>query len=205
MRYIFQGDSITDCGRENYENPYATGRGYPRLLEAELMANDGTCEVMNCGIGGNRVVDLLARWKKDCLNLKPDVLTIFIGVNDVWHELGSQNGVAPALFEEVYRILLRETFTALPKTRVILMGTFVTHGTATDPEWETFYNEVKIRRDITRKLAEEFRLDFVDLQRVFDEAQEKQPAEHWTIDGVHPTAAGHWLISREWKKTAAIS
>lgn len=205
MRYLFQGDSITDWYRGNYDDPHATGCGYPRILEAELTAQDGDCEVLNCGISGNRVVDLLARWKKDCLNLKPDVLTIFIGVNDVWHELGSQNGVAPALFEEVYRILLRETFTALPQTRIILMGTFVTHGTATDPEWETFYNEVKIRRDITRKLAEEFHLDFVDLQQVFDEAQEKRPAEHWTIDGVHPTAAGHWLISREWKKTAAIS
>ena len=65
-------------------------------------------------------------------------------------------------------------------------------------------NEVKIRRDITRRLAEEFHLGYVDLQQVFDQAQEKQPAEHWTIDGVHPTAAGHWLIAREWKKTAGV-
>ena len=204
MRYLFQGDSITDCGRGDYENPHAMGCGYPRLLEAELTARDGDCDVMNCGISGNRVVDLLARWKKDCLNLKPDVLTILIGVNDVWHELGSQNGVAPALFEEVYRIVLRETFAVLPGIRIILMGTFVTHGTATDPEWETFYNEVKIRRDITRRMAQEFRLDYVDLQQVFDEAQEKQPAERWTIDGVHPTAAGHWLIAQAWKKAAGV-
>lgn len=204
MRYLFQGDSITDWGRGNYDDPHATGCGYPRLLEAELTAKDGDCEVLNCGISGNRVVDLLARWKKDCLNLKPDVLTVFIGVNDVWHELGNKNGVAPALFEEVYRILLREVFHALPGTKVILMGTFVTHGTATDPEWDTFYNEVKIRRDITCKLAEEFQLDYVDLQQVFDEAQKTRPAEHWTVDGVHPTAAGHWMIAQAWKDAAGI-
>ena len=65
MRYLFQGDSITDCGRGNYEDPYAMGSGYPRLLEAELTAESNECDVMNCGISGSRVVDLLARWKKD--------------------------------------------------------------------------------------------------------------------------------------------
>lgn len=200
MKFLFQGDSITDCGRGNYEDPHAMGCGYPRILEAELMAEEENCEVMNCGISGSRIVDLLARWKKDCLNLKPDVLTILIGVNDVWHELGNRNGVDSVLFEEVYRILLRETKAALPDTRVILMGAYLTHGTATDPEWDEFYGEVKIRRDITRKLAEESGLDFVDLQQVFDEAGQKFPPKHWTLDGVHPTAAGHWLIAQAWKR-----
>nr|WP_289768325.1 SGNH/GDSL hydrolase family protein [uncultured Acetatifactor sp.] len=204
MRYLFQGDSITDCGRGDYENPYATGCGYPRLLEAELMARDGDCEVMNCGISGNRVVDLLARWKKDCLNLKPDVITILIGVNDVWHELGNRNGVSAPLFEEVYRILLRETFAALPGVRMVLMGAYVIPGLATDPEWERFSGEVKARRDVTRRLAEEFRLDYVDLQEAFDEAQKKFPAARWSGDGVHPTAAGHELIAQAWKKAMGI-
>ena len=91
MRFLFQGDSITDAGRGDYESPRATGNGYPRLLEADLTFCLKESEVLNCGISGNRVVDLLARWKKDCLNLKPDVLTILIGVNDVWHELGDRN------------------------------------------------------------------------------------------------------------------
>ena len=78
MRYLFQGDSITDCGRAGYEDPQAMGSGFPRLLEAELTAGAEECVVMNCGISGSRVVDLLARWRKDCLNLKPDVLTILV-------------------------------------------------------------------------------------------------------------------------------
>lgn len=204
MRYLFQGDSITDCGRGDYGNPYATGCGYPRLLEADLMAQDGDCEVMNYGISGNRVVDLLARWKRDCLNLKPDVITILIGVNDVWHEFGNHDGVSVLLFEEVYRILLRETFAALPQTRLILMGAYVMPGPATTPDWDVFSGEVAARREVTRKLAEEFGLTYVDLQEAFDEAQKKFPVQRWTGDGVHPTAAGHEVIAEAWKKAAGV-
>lgn len=202
MIYLFQGDSITDCNRGDHEDPCATGRGYVRLLEAELMAQDDACKVLNCGISGNGVLDLLARWKRDCINLKPDVLTILIGVNDVWHELSRQTGVDAKLFGEVYRILLRETVTALPKVRILLMGAFLLHGPATDPEWDIFCEEVKKRRDITGKLAEEFHLEYVDLQEAFDRAQEKFSAGQWTADGVHPTAAGHRVIADAWKKQA---
>ena len=205
MRFLFQGDSITDAGRGDYENPFATGNGYPRLLEAELTFKGEGYEVLNCGISGNRVVDLLARWKKDCLNLKPDVLTVLIGVNDVWHELGACNGVNKEVFEQVYRILLQETVKALPDIKIILMGAYVVHGPATDPEWEIFDSEVKARRDITRKLAAEFGLGYVDLQEAFDKAKAKAPASHWSADGVHPTAAGHKLIAEAWLHNEIVS
>lgn len=103
MRYLFQGDSITDTGRSDYQDLFSTGSGYVRLLEAELCCNDKDCEVLNGGISGNRVLDLLARWKKDCLLAKPDVLTILIGVNDVWREFGDQSSVDAGLYEEVDR------------------------------------------------------------------------------------------------------
>lgn len=199
MRYLFQGDSITDCERGSYEDPFSMGSGYPRLLEAELTAGQEECVVMNCGISGSRVVDLLARWKKDCLNLKPDVLTILVGVNDVWHELLNENGVEPGLFEEVYRLLLQKTVKELPGVRLILMGAYVTPGTATRDQWEYFDSQVRMRRDITRRLAEEFGLEYIDLQEVFDRAGKELPPERWTVDGVHPTAAGHGLIAGAWK------
>lgn len=198
MRFLFQGDSITDAGRKDYEKPQVTGGGYPRLLEAELTFNREECEVLNCGIGGNQLVDLFARWKRDCLDLKPDVLTILIGVNDVWHE-----GVRAEVFEQIYRIMLKETVRALPHVRIILMGAFVLHGPATDGTWESFDREVRVRRNITEKLAEEFHLGYVDLQKAFDRAQGNAPAAHWSGDGVHPTAAGHKLIAMAWKETAA--
>ena len=203
MRFLFQGDSITDAGRGDYENPRATGNGYPRLLEADLTFEQKECEVLNCGISGNRVVDLFARWKKDCLNLKPDVLTILIGVNDVWHELGDHNGVRAEIFEQIYRLLLQETLKTLPDIKIILMGAYVIHGPATDGAWEVFDSEVRARRDITARLAEEFGLEFVDLQEAFDRALESAPGSHFSEDGVHPTAAGHKLIAETWKEAAA--
>lgn len=199
MRFLFMGDSITDAGRGDYENAHATGSGYVRLLEAELTFGKTDVEVLNGGISGNRVVDLLARWKKDCLNLKPDVLTILIGVNDVWHEFDFGNGVKTELFERVYRMLLEETVKSLPDTRIFLMGAYLIPGPATTPIWETFSGEVGARRDAAARLAEEFHIGFVDLQKAFDKALKTAPAECFSGDGVHPTAAGHRLIADTWK------
>ena len=106
------------------------------------------------------------------------------------------------MFEQVYRILLKETLETLPDIRIILMGAYVLHGGATDEKWDVFDSEVRMRRDITRKIAEEFHLGYVDLQEVFNKAQEKEASSHWSQDGVHPTAAGHKLIAQAWKEAA---
>ena len=99
MRILFQGDSITDCLRSSYDSGAFVGSGYPCLIQADLCLNRTDIEVLNCGISGNRVTNLLARWKKDCINLHPDVISILIGVNDVWHELSQQEAQTPdALF-----------------------------------------------------------------------------------------------------------
>lgn len=200
MRFVFQGDSITDALRTRQEDPKELGTGYVRMLASELTFWHSDYEVLNTGIGGSRVVDLLPRWKRDCLELRPDVLTILIGINDVWHELHNQNGVAGPLFEEVYDILLREVKRELPDTRIILMGAYVMHGTATNEHWDYFHTETAIRRESARRLAEKYSADFVDLQEAFDRVQQIFPSAHWTGDGVHLTPAGHWLIAREWKK-----
>ena len=198
-KILFQGDSITDAGRSNQSDPHALGTGYPYLIAAELLMQDPSLEFFNTGISGNRVVDLYARWKKDCINLKPDILTILIGVNDVWHERDFQNGVEPEKFEFVYRLLLDEVKKKLPDTKIILMGAFLTEGTIAEGEdWKSFYDDVKIRRDITKKLAEEYKLEYIDLQKVFDDALSAAPANHWTVEGVHPQAGGHALIKKAW-------
>ena len=90
--------------------------------------------MLNCGISGNCVTNLLARWKKDCINLRPDVISILIGVNDVWHELSQQEGVDAESFEEAYRVLLRYTKRMLLETKLILLGAYLTHGTATEKQ-----------------------------------------------------------------------
>ena len=200
MRILFQGDSITDCLRDNYDTAFSIGCGYPRLIQADLCLSRPDIEVLNCAISGDRVTNLLARWKKDCINLCPDMISILIGVNDVWHELNLRNGVDAELFQETYRVLLQYTKRMLPNAKMILLGAYLTHGTATNGvHWEEFYSEVALRNIITRQLASEFSAGFLDLQAVFDKACGKFPAEHWTQDGVHPTAAGHQLIANAWK------
>ena len=201
MRILFQGDSITDCLRSSYDSGAFVGSGYPCLIPADLCLNRTDIEVLTCGISGNHVTNLLACWKKDCINLRPDVISILIGVNDVWHEQSHQDGVDAELFEETYRVLLRYTKRMLHETKLILLGAYLTHGTATDgTQWDRFYKEVALRNAITRRLAAEFGSEFLDLQKIFDEACEMFPPEHWTQDGVHPTAAGHRLIANAWEK-----
>lgn len=198
-KILFQGDSITDAGRTTTNGGDALGAGYPLFIASELMMNDPSIQVINRGISGNRVVDLFARWKADCLNLNPDVLSILIGVNDVWHERLCNNGVEAEKFELVYRLLIEETLKKLPNIKIILMGAFLTEGTVAEgDDWQTFSDEVKIRRQITEKLAKEYNLTYIDLQKVFDGALKTAPASHWTAEGVHPSPQGHALIKKAW-------
>lgn len=202
MRYLFQGDSITDAYRLNYEDPSFTGQGYVRLLEARLTFENPDTEVINCGVSGNRVTDLLARWKKDCLNVKPDVLTILVGINDIIHEYAHKNGVDAVLYEEIYRILLELVKIKMPSVKIILMSPFLVGSGSADELWGHHWDEIKVDlvelQEVVGRLAKEFQATYIDLQNVFDEAQKKAPAEHWSFDCVHPTAAGHELIARTW-------
>ena len=202
MKILFQGDSITDAKRTDIGDGVTAGTGYPMLVKAQLEFSEPSITVENRGISGNRITDLYARWKIDCTNLAPDILTILIGVNDVWHEINYKNGVDAGQFETVYRLLLDNTVKALPNIKIILMGAYLLHGTATDESscgFGYFSDEVAKRAAIAKKLAEEYCIPYIDLQSEFDRHITKDmPATHWSVDGVHPTAAGHELIKRAW-------
>ena len=199
MRILFQGDSITDADRNKQWHSHL-GVGYPRLVEASLgFEEPGKHEFINRGISGNRIVDLYARMKADILNLKPDVMSILIGVNDVWHELGENpNGVDADKFFKVYSLLIEEIKEALPNIKIIILEPFVLKGPSTTENWEYFAKEVPLRAEASRKIAEKFNLTFVPLQKGFDELSTKAPCEYWIGDGVHPTAKGHEFIKNEW-------
>ncbi len=204
MRILFFGDSITDAGRNRDEDYsiYSYGFGYVRDIVGELLLeNPEQYNVVNRGISGNRIVDLYARVKKDVWNLQPDVLSILIGVNDVWHEIGSGNGVELSRWENMYRLLLRETLERLPSVKIIICEPFVLEGAATTGEdkWERFL-EVKEYAKIAKKLAEEFGLTFLPLQERLEEEAAKHGAAHYLYDGVHPAPAGANLIATEWLK-----
>ena len=197
---LFQGDSITDAGRSR-ENDKNMGRGYPTLVKGVLgFEHPGEYQFINRGISGNRVVDLYARIKLDIINLKPDVMSILIGVNDVWHEVSSENGVDAEKYYKIYSMLIEEIKEALPDIKIMILEPFVLKASATQEAWDVFHTEVIKRAEKAKAIAEKYQLTFVPLQDKFDEALKFCSADYWLGDGVHPTTMGHELIKREWLK-----
>jgi len=202
---LFQGDSITDTSRSR-EIEHNRGCGYATMVSGALGAKE-PCKYTfyNRGISGNRIVDLYARMRKDILNLKPDYLSILVGINGIWHEAAYKNGVDAKKFEMVYNLLVSEIKEALPETKIMLLEPFVLHGSATKDtqenptRWEYFRTETVLRREATKRVAEAQNVLFVPLQEIFDKADASAPEEcYWLYDGVHPTAAGHELIKQAW-------
>ena len=208
-RILFQGDSITDVGRVR-DNFYHMGNGYPNLVKAALGTDcPGEYEFINRGISGSRIVDLYARIKIDFINLKPDYASIYIGVNDSWHEISRENGVATDKFEKIYTMLIDEIREACPEIKLMIIAPFVLEGPSTCNTEEIPDRLARLRTDVAekaavcRRIAEKYGFPLMDLQPVFDEACTKAPVEYWTGDGVHPTACGHELIKRLWLETFA--
>lgn len=198
IKILFQGDSITDALR-NYTNDSYLGQGYVTMTAGKLsFAHPGEYSFLNRGISGHRVVDLYARWKKDTLNHQPDIITILIGINDCWHELGDGcNGVEADRFEQVYDMMLAFTRQRLPETKIVILEPFVLRASATEENWEYFSREVPLRAQAAKRMAEKHGCRFVPLQADFDAACEKAPASHWLMDGVHPNLAGSELIAHK--------
>lgn len=201
---LFQGDSITDSGRNKEDSGFNTARnlgsGYPMLAGAALLNKYEALnlKIYNKGISGNKVFQLAERWDKDCLDLKPDVLSILIGVNDIWHKLdGNYNGT-PDIYRNDYIALLERTMKALPDVKLIISEPFAVKGVkAVDDRWyPEFYEYQKDAKDI----AKQFKAVFIPYQSIYDEAQKRAPGSYWTDDGVHPTLAGAQLMAKAWMK-----
>jgi len=157
-RLLFQGDSITDCDRvirvPISDGHPDLGKGYVLRIARQLP----TWEVLNCGISGKRVVDLCARWKPDALHLKPDAISILVGVNDTWHEVRWGNGVEVPRYENIYRLLLEWTLAAVQGVKLILCEPFVLPCGEVGPAWT---DEIEQLRQVVKKLAVEFGAVFV--------------------------------------------
>ena len=198
MKILFQGDSITDADRRD-EYICGMGRGYPGYVAARLgLEQPDVYQFVNRGISGNRIVDVYARFKQDIINLKPDVISFLIGVNDAWHEIGSQNGVATDKFKKIYKMMIDEIQEALPGVKIILMEPFVLEGTATKDNIDLFVKDVSEKALAVRQIAEEYKLPFIALQSDLDELTKKAPNDHWLLDGVHPTIYFHQYIADKW-------
>ncbi|MBN1806244.1 MAG: SGNH/GDSL hydrolase family protein [Sedimentisphaerales bacterium] len=203
-RILFQGDSITDAGRDrkrenNPNDKSALGSGYVYLIASQILANrpgDGL-EIYNRGISGNKVFQLADRWDKDCLELKPDILSILIGVNDIWHALNGNYDGTVEKYERDYRALLKRTIKALPNLKLVICEPFVLRCGAVNDKW---FPEFDKYRAVARKMSKEFRTLFIPFQSMFDDAVKQAPPSHWAADGVHPSMAGAQLMAQEWLK-----
>lgn len=201
MRILFQGDSITDAGRDK-NGDVNVGHGYPLLVKSSLGYEEpAKYEFINRGISGNRIVDVYARMKKDIINLQPDVMSLLIGVNDVWHDFSeSPNGVSADKFFKIYDMLIEEVKQVLPDIKIMIMEPFVLKASATEENWDSFNHEVKKRAEMAKKIANKYKLPFIPLQKGFDELEKLADSSYWLADGVHPTSAGHEYIKNEWLK-----
>lgn len=199
---LFQGDSITDAGRNKdetaYNNARGMGTGYAMLAGAYLLEKYSTFDlkIYNKGISGNKVYQLAERWDKDCLELKPDILSILIGVNDIWHKLNGQYEGTAEIYKRDYIALLEKTRKALPDVQLIICEPFAVPGVkAVDDKW---YPELYDYQRSAREIADLFSAVFIPYQKIFDEAQKRAPGVYWTHDGVHPSLAGAQLMAEAW-------
>lgn len=199
---LFQGDSITDGNRGRNSDPnHIHGHGYQYILAAEMLADNigKNVEVYNRGISGNRIADLYGRWKEDCINLKPTILSILIGFNDVGSMFCDENGSEPVRFERIYRQLLDEVLEHNPETFIVIMEPFF--GESKDSMFNDYCKKhISEYSEVSRRVAEDYGAVFVELQDIFDEYKEKTDIYKLLWDGVHPTTAGHHLIAKRWKE-----
>ena len=183
---LFQGDSITDCGRDR-EDPDSLGGGYVNLV-METVADrysQSNLKFINRGISGDKIRDLQLRWDMECIDLKPDMLSILVGVNDTL--------ITPVeLFEEEYRMLLKRTTEAL-NAEIILCEPFLLLG-----DTNAYRDDLNPKIETVHMLSEEFNTLLLPLDKIFREACSLHPPEYWAPDGVHPTPAGHALIAKSW-------
>ncbi len=198
---LFQGDSITDAnrrkGRKGPNDPAALGQGYVFHASANLLHHHAGLglSVYNRGISGDKVYQLADRWPKDCLKIKPDVLSILVGVNDYCHIHRHGFGGTIQEYERDYDTLLERTGILLPEVKLVIGEPFLLEaGDITDVHVEG----LAAYREVARKIADKFKAVWIPYQQVFNDALKDAPAEYWALDGVHPTVAGHMLMAEAW-------
>ncbi|UUZ83484.1 SGNH/GDSL hydrolase family protein [Paenibacillus sp. P26] len=192
---LFQGDSITDCGR-NREMGTDLGKGYALMATALFSSRypEKQVKFINRGIGGNRVKDLEKRWQEDCIALRPTWVSIYIGINDTWRRFDRDDPTSVEAFAEGYRRLIVRTKEELD-AKLILVEPFVLPVPEDRKRWR---EDLDPKIQAVRELAREFQTLYVPLDGLFAQASTQTPPDYWAPDGVHPSPAGHALIAKAW-------
>ncbi|MBI4977155.1 MAG: SGNH/GDSL hydrolase family protein [Spirochaetes bacterium] len=193
---LFQGDSITDCGRVSAADNL--GGGYVAMIRGYLQVRhaDKKLTILNRGVGGNRTTELLERWDADCVALKPDVLSISIGVNDVWRLRGMWNNQTYVTIDEYkanYRKLIDRALAGGVRQLVLMSPTTITEDN--DTELARLLDE---RTESVIAFAKEYKAVYVPAREAQKKAIREAKDVRWTSDGCHPTTAGHALLAAAW-------
>ncbi len=198
---LFQGNSITDAGRDRSaagpNSPAGLGQGYARMVARALLNRrpEAQLQCYNRGVSGDRIQDLKTRWERDTLRLVPDVLSILIGVNDLWYGMSWTSDQVLEHFESTYRELLQLTRERLPTTALILGEPFLLAPEGVGGE---LAGPLSRMQQMVKALADEFETHHVPFQAALDEAANNTPPADLLSDGVHPTERGHRVLAECW-------
>ncbi len=201
MRLLFQGDSITDAGRDR-SDPHNLGGGYP-FFAAELIKEcmpNKEWEFLNLGISGNRSIDLLKRWQGDCIDINPDIISVLIGINDTWRAFDSNSPTTAQQFEDNYRSILKSV-RENTNAKIIVLEPFLLHDVPAKDDWRA---DLNLKIDVARRLAREYADVYIPLDGLFAAASIKNKPSYWAADGVHPTEAGARFIAAHYADAVKI-
>ena len=196
MKILFQGDSITDAGRDRTDC-HDMGLGYPKYASGMIEDSFPDCEFefINLGISGNRTENLLERLESDVININPDILSVLLGINDVWHRYSPQKvNTSDEQFEHNYNSVL-SGIREKTNSKIIILSPFLLDA----PEVQNMRGEVDRVINIVKKLADRYADVYVPLDDIFREAVLTQPKPRfYSDDGVHPNAEGACLIGEKY-------
>lgn len=192
MKILFQGDSITDAGRDRSDF-HNLGSGYPFYAAKYIKERhpETDFEFINLGISGDQTKDLVQRLQKDFIDIDPDIISIHIGVNDTWHYAAAREWLSNDRFEDNYRTVLK-AIKEKTHAKIIMIEQFLLP--ADDKDY--FREDLNGKIDIERKLAREFADVYVPLDGLFAKALLEKPSLYWSSDGVHPNNNGSEFIGK---------
>lgn len=199
---LFQGDSITDAGRERKwqaaNSPRSMGSGYSFLVAAYLLTKypERKLQIYNRGINNERLSQVAQRWSVDCLELRPDILSILVGFNDYWHLRRGEHDGTVERFESDYKELLDRTLNANPETKLVICQPFIVVGAGNVSEsWVGPFGEYQ---DAVKRVSDAFGAIWVPFQEAYDSAMQEMVPNYLATDGIHPTIVGANLMAKAW-------
>lgn len=211
MKILFQGDSITDAGRDRSNLQYL-GNGYVSEIAMRFKMQGLLHYVVNTAIGGDRICDVYSRWEEDTLNHDFDILSILCGINDVGFGIRENKGIPTEKYKFIYDRMMYEVLEKKPNTKIVIMQPFVFKrnlentnlyfGNDIYLNYDLWRNEVAEKAQAAKEIAEKYNAVFIPLAEKFDEVLKTRNVDELTDDGIHPTLAGHKIIADEWIKHA---